>query len=374
MILIIGSGLSGSTCARKLAESGKSVQVIEKNNFIGGNCYDTIHPITKQLFSAYGPHFFHTNNEEVWEFVNRFAEWIPYSPRMLSRVGNSYVPVPVCQQTVNQLYNLRISSEEEMNEWLTSERPQFKVIENSEQVAISRVGSRLYEALFKGYTRKQWGRDAIELAPSVLERIPVRTTADDRYFTDVHQALPKDGYTAFIKNMLDHPLIKVECEQDYFKDYSHLRSRFEHVIYTGPVDRMFADQGLESLEYRSLTFRQRIVDVSSVDEKIQPGFQINEPTLEIPYTRTCEYSYSLNQGCPVLKSLLVEECPRAQGDPYYPVPTKRNADLFAKYRKLSDESGIHFVGRLASYKYYNMDQAIAAAFETVQKLSHAPKS
>lgn len=126
MILIIGSGLSGSTCARKLAESGKSVQVIEKNNFIGGNCYDTIHPITKQLFSAYGPHFFHTNNEEVWEFVNRFAEWIPYSPRMLSRVGNSYVPVPVCQQTVNQLYNLRISSEEEMNEWLTSERPQFR--------------------------------------------------------------------------------------------------------------------------------------------------------------------------------------------------------------------------------------------------------
>ena len=220
MILIIGSGLSGSTCARKLAEQGKSVQVIEKNSFIGGNCYDMIHPVTNQLFSMYGPHFFHTNNKEVWEFVSRFAEWIPYSPRVLSHIEDKYVPVPVCQQTVNQLYGLRITSEEEMIEWLNSERKQFDVIENSEQVAISRVGSRLYSALFKGYTQKQWDRSAIELAPSVLERIPVRTNTDDRYFTDTYQALPKNGYTSFIQSMLDHPLIHVECNQDYSQDYS----------------------------------------------------------------------------------------------------------------------------------------------------------
>ena len=366
MILVIGSGLSGATCARILAERGKSVQIIEKNKYIGGNCYDLVHHVTNQLYSLHGPHFFHTNNEKIWEFVNQFAEWIPYSPRMLSHVGEKYVPVPVCQQTINQLYNLRISSEEEMLDWLTTERTQFDVIQNSEQVAISRVGSRLYTALFKGYTQKQWARDASELAPSVLERIPVRTNSDDRYFTDTYQALPKDGYTAFIKNILDHPLIKVECEQDYFKDYSHLLSRFEHVIYTGPVDRMFAYQGLESLEYRSLEFQEKIYDVSSVDQKVQPGFQVNEPNPDIPYTRTCEYSYFNNQGCPSLKSLVIEEYPRSAGDPYYPVPTKRNADLFAKYKQLSDASHIHFVGRLANYKYYNMDQAIAAALDTCQ--------
>jgi len=368
MILVIGSGFSGSTCARILAEHGKSVQVIEKNSFIGGNCYDLLHPITNQLYSLYGPHFFHTNNEKVWEFVNRFAEWIPYCPRVLSLVGDKCVPVPVCQQTVNQLYGLRITTEEEMNEWLTSERTKFDVIENSEQVAISRVGVRLYNAIFKGYTQKQWARPASELAPSVLERIPVRTNADDRYFTDTYQATPKNGYTEFVRSMLDHPLIKVDCNQDYFQDYSHLLPRFEHVIYTGPVDRMFADQGLEALEYRSLEFKERIYDVSSVDEKIQPVFTVNQPTLDVPYTRSCEYSYFNNQGCPSLKSLVVEEYPRSVGDPYYPVPTKRNADLFAKYKQLSDSSGIHFVGRLASYKYYNMDQAIAAAFDTCQRI------
>jgi UDP-galactopyranose mutase len=368
MNLVVGAGLSGATCARKLAESGRDVLVIEKNSFIGGNCYDSIHPITKQRNSQFGPHFFHTNNEEVWKFVNQFAEWIPYSPRMLSHVENIYVPVPVCQQTVNQLYDLRITSEEEMIQWLNSERTHYDVIENSEQVAISRVGSRLYNALFKGYTQKQWERDASELAPSVLERIPVRTNTDDRYFTDIYQALPKEGYTTFIQSILDHPLIKVECDQDYFKDYSHIRGRFENVIYTGPVDRMFADQGLEPLEYRSLKFRERIIDVKTVDEKIQPGFQVNESSINIPYTRTCEYSHSLNQGCPVLKSLIVEEYPQSHGDPYYPVPTKRNSELFAKYKQLSDESGIHFVGRLASYKYYNMDQAIAAAFDICQRI------
>ena len=368
-VLVIGAGLSGATCARTLAEHGKTVHVIEKSGMVGGNCYDMIHPTTGQLTSMYGPHFFHTNNEEVWNFVTRFAEWIPYAPRMLAHVGDNYVPIPVCQQTVTQLYGIPIHTVEDMDIWLKSERSQFNVIENSEQVALSRVGLRLYNALFRGYTQKQWARPASELSPSVLERIPVRTTADDRYFTDLHQALPKHGYTKFIQSMLDHPLIQVELKQDYFQDYSHIRSRFEHVIYTGPVDRMFAEQGLEPLEYRSLEFREKIYDVQHVDQKIQPAFQVNEPSVDIPYTRTCEYSYFLNQGCPNMKSLVVEEYPTSAGDPYYPVATKRNSDLFATYKNLSDESGIHFVGRLANYKYYNMDQAIAAALDTCRSIT-----
>ena len=379
--LIVGAGLSGCTLARQIAESGHTVHIIEKRDHIGGNCYDE-RDKNGILVNCYGAHLFHTNSERVWEFVQRFAEWIPYQHKVIGSIQDTYFPIPVNIDTVNCLCNEQLKTEEDMKEWLqqnTVSNPNLKnsdlksngkyknsdlksngvFYKNSEEVALSRVGPILYEKIFKHYTYKQWAKYPAELDASVLERIPVRTDHNPYYFSDHYQALPKHGYTTFIQAMINHPLISVSLETEY----SHsMRSEYDLICYTGPIDQYFTQ--LPPLEYRSIRFETEYLDM----DQFQSNSVVNYPSVE-PFTRIVEYKHFLNQVVPG-KTTIVREYTVADGDPYYPVPTQHNRDLYEKYRELAEkEEGVYFVGRLANYKYYNMDAAILNALEVADTLA-----
>lgn len=358
--LIVGAGLSGATLARKLADDGEQVLVIEKRDHIGGNTYDYIDQNTGIRLSKYGAHIFHTNSEEVWEFVNRFSEWTPYQHRVLSYVNGKYVPVPVNITTVNTLFGTNLSSEAEMAEWLDKNQEKMQVV-SSKEAALNRVGKKLYELMFENYTKKQWDLDPSELEPSVLERIPVRTDNNDRYFTDKYEALPTNGYTQFVANMLDHENIEVRLEEAYEPG----KYQADRVFFTGKIDTYFADK-YGKLEYRSLNFTLHTYKT----EDYQPSAVVNYPSLEYPYTRKIDYKkfYPIDSEY----SIVAEEYSTDKGEEYYPVPTQRNRELYAKYQAEAmrlESKGIYFVGRLAEYKYFNMDQAILSALQLYSKIS-----
>jgi UDP-galactopyranose mutase len=355
--LIVGAGLSGCTLARQIAEAGHIVHIIEKRDHIGGNCYDE-RDKNGILVNHYGAHLFHTNSDRVWEFVQRFAEWIPYQHKVIGRIQDTYFPIPVNIDTVNCLCNEQLETEEEMKEWLLQNTMSSNSSKNSEEVALSRVGPILYEKIFKHYTYKQWDKYPAELDASVLERIPVRTDRNPYYFSDRYQALPQHGYTAFIQAMITHPLISVSLETEYTHS---MRGEYDLVCYTGPIDHYFTQ--LPSLEYRSIRFETEYLDV----DQFQSNSVVNYPSVE-PFTRIVEYKHFLNQVAPG-KTTIVREYTVADGDPYYPVPTQRNRDLYEKYRELAEkEEGVYFVGRLANYKYYNMDAAILNALEVADMM------
>lgn len=365
MHLVVGCGLSGVTIAQQMAERlGERVLIIEKRDHIGGNCYDYVDEETGIRLNKYGPHYFHTNDERVWEYVGRFAEWVRYENTVLSSVDGRLVPVPVNISTVNMLCGANIQTEAEMKAWLSENQVRYDVITNSEEMAKSRVGEVLYEKLFRGYTYKQWGVCPEALAPEVLARIPVRSNQDTRYFSDRYQALPKEGYTAMFERMLDHPLIEVRLGVDYFdfvKQEGSGAERFDSVVYTGPIDRYFAALGHEALEYRSLRFEfERHFGMNYY----QPVGQVNYPGPEVEHTRITEYKHCLNQKSD--HTIISKEYSCSEGEPYYPVLNDRNLGLYRTYQQKAEvlrERGIHFVGRLANYKYFNMDQAIANALE-----------
>jgi UDP-galactopyranose mutase len=356
-ILIVGAGLSGATIARELAEKEFKITIIEKRNHIAGNCYDYINE-TGILMNKYGPHLFHTSSERVWTYMQKFSEWVPWKHEVQGCIDGVYFPIPVNIDSVNILCGTNIQSEDEMKTWLSKNTVKCENPKNSEDVGLSRIGSELYEKIFKGYTFKQWDKFPSELAPSVLERIPVRNNWDPYYFSDKYQALPAKGYTAMVSSIIDHQNIKVLLETEYTKD---INSQYDLVFYTGPIDTYFSDAGYDKLEYRSLHFEEETLDL----EVFQPVGQINYPSLEQPFTRIIEYKHFLNQQVPG-KTTIVKEYSTAEGEPYYPVPTERNQELYKKYQKLAlNEKNVHFVGRLATYKYYNMDAAILAALEMV---------
>ena len=380
-IAIIGAGLTGAVIAERCSRQGHNVVVFEKRDHIGGNCYDYIDEKTGILVSKYGPHYFHTNDEDVWQYLQQFATWIPYEARIKSRVVmngiTKIVDVPVNINTVNTLFGLDIKSSEDMDAWLASVQvPIPQEAQNSEEVCLARVGHELYNLMFKGYTLKQWESDPKDLGPSVLARIPVRNNYDDRYFTDKYQAIPSKGYTEMIANMLRHPKIIVNTNYDYLK-FSEAEKRafgFDHVFFTGPIDAYFATSGLPPLQYRSLAFKhERPGGVTT--RLYQDHATINEPSIEVSYTRTTEYAhlpYEQTQSRCVSKKqlrLIVREYSTKHGDPYYPVPNENNQALYLEYKRLADietaTHNVYFVGRLASYKYYNMDQAIKAALDTL---------
>lgn len=371
-IAVVGAGITGAVIAEQYAANGHNVDVYEKRDHIAGNCYDYFDE-NGILVSKYGPHFFHTNSKKVWDYIQIFADWIPYELRVKSRViledgTEKIVPVPVNIDTVNQLFNLHISSVEEMDAWLKEHQIPCVNPVNSEEVALSRVGKRLYELLFKGYTLKQWERHPKDLGPSVLARIPVRNNWDDRYFTDIYQALPKGGYTNFISHMLYHPNITVHLNTDYLEMDTVVRSKYDKVYFTGPIDQFFKDSGLPKLEYRSLRFEKETINT---DGCYQPSFVINEASDSVPYTRTAEYKHLPNDrsGTRVDTTTIIREYSISNGDPYYPIPNERNQTLYKEYQKLAQtvthEDNVFFVGRLASYKYFNMDQAIEVALDMV---------
>ena len=353
---IVGAGLSGSTIARLAAEDGYKVLVIDKRNHIGGNVYDKIDEITDIRISLYGAHLFHTNDEGVWNFVNRFGEWVPWYHKVVAECSGQLVPIPVNITTVNMLFGQSITNEDEMKEWLSKEAIACDKPNNSEEVALSRVGPRLYENLFKTYTFKQWAKHPIDLEPSVLERIPVRTNFDDRYFTCKYQALPVDGYTSIVNSMLDHPNITVKLNCTWTRDMEKV---WKKLVFTGPIDVYFSEAGLPPLEYRSINFDwERIPGVKYA----QKNSVVNFPSAYRDETRCVEYKHFLNQESDW--TILATETTSDKGEPYYPVPTKANRDLYEKYRSLAENTkDVYFVGRLASYKYFNMDQAIRNAMD-----------
>lgn len=357
-ILIIGAGISGATLAERYASAGKKVLVIEKRDHIAGNCYDE-YDENGILVSKYGAHLFHTNDEEVWEYVNRFSEWYPWEHRVIARVDDKTVPIPVNIQTVNILFDQNLETEEEMQTWLAENRIPFERAKNGEEAVLNRVGPVLYEKMFKHYTKKQWDKFPEELHASVLERIPVRHNHDDRYFSDQYQALPKGGYTQMFEKMLDHPNITVLLNTDYFDIRDQLED-FGKLFYTGPVDRFFEfkDRMLEKLEYRSINFVTEHLD----QEYFQENSVVNYPGQDVDFTRIVEYKHFGNQKSP--KTSIVKEYTVDEGEPYYPVPNEKNQRIYEEYKKHADQlKDIYFVGRLANYKYFNMDQAFKNALD-----------
>ena len=356
--LIVGAGFAGSVLAERLATgSGKKVLICDKRPHIGGNAYDYYND-EGILIHKYGPHIFHTNSAEVFEYLSNFTEWREYQHRVLASVDGMLVPIPINLDTINKLYGLNLNSLE-VQDFLDKIREKREPVRTSEDVVVNAVGKELYEKFFRNYTRKQWDLDPSELDASVTARVPTRTNRDDRYFTDTFQAMPKAGYTKMFEKMLDHPNIKIMLNCDYREIVKEVR--FNDMIYTGPVDSFF-DYCYGKLPYRSLEFRHETHDT----ETFQSAPVVNYPN-DHAFTRITEFKYLTGQQHK--KTGIVYEYPKAEGDPYYPIPRRENADIYRKYKSLADlQTNVRFVGRLATYKYYNMDQIVAQALTEYGKI------
>ncbi len=360
--LIVGAGLAGGTLAERLAQSGKKVLLVDKRNHIGGNTYDFFND-DGILVHKYGPHIFHTNSKDVFEYLSNFTKWRPYEHRVLASVDGMLVPIPINQNTINTLYGLQLSSSG-VDDFFESKAEKKERIITSEDVVVNKVGRELYNKFFKGYTKKQWNLDPSELDASVTARIPTRNNRDDRYFTDTFQAIPLFGYTRMFENMLNHPNIKLMLNTDY-KEIKDVIPYIK-MIYTGPIDYYF-DYCYGKLPYRSLDFKFETVDA----EKYLPTGTVNYPN-EHAYTRITEFKYLTGQKHS--KTSIVYEYPKDNGDPYYPVPKSENAELYRKYQLLTSETKeVYFAGRLATYKYYNMDQVVAQALTLYKKIFSSPE-
>ena len=356
--LIVGAGFAGSVMAERLAvDAGKKVLIIDKRPHIGGNAYDH-YDDAGILVHKYGPHIFHTNSKPVFEYLSKFTEWRPYQHRVQAWVDGQLVPIPINLETVNRLYGLKLTSFEvdKFFESLAEKRTQIKT---SEDVIVSKVGRELYEKFFRNYTRKQWDLDPSELDAQVTARVPVRTNRDDRYFTDTYQAMPKHGLTRMFEKMLNHPNIKIMLSVDY-REIVKVVPHGE-VIYTGPVDEYF-DYRYGRLPYRSLEFKFETLN----ERQHQPVAVINYPNENL-YTRVTEFKHLTGQEHH--KTTVVYEYPQASGDPYYPIPRAENTELYRKYQMLAAATrGVQFTGRLATYKYYNMDQVVAQSLALYSKI------
>jgi len=359
-IVVVGAGITGCTLAERCAcMRGNKVLVVERRPHVGGNCYD-FEDDAGILVPGYGPHFFHTDFRRVWEYVSRFTSWRPYEHRVLSWVDSRFVPVPVNIDTVNILFGLDIRGEAEMKAWLEDNAVPIARPANSEESALARVGPVLYEKLFKNYTIKQWSKHPRELDAAVMDRIPVRTDRDDRYFSDAYQAMPERGYTAMFERMLEHENITVALETDYFEVRDNL-DRHAGLIFTGPIDRFF-DYRFGRLQYRSLYFKYRTLE----KEFFQPRAQINYPGEEA-FTRITEPKHATGQISDL--TTIIEEYGTWDGDPYYPVPSPENAAIYGRYREAAEGlEGVFFAGRLGEYRYLNMDQAFLNALEIFDRL------
>lgn len=356
--LVVGAGFAGCVLAERLAKiANKKVLIIDKRNHIGGNAYD-YYDEAGILIHKYGPHIFHTNSKEVFNYLSMFTEWRNYQHKVLASVDGQLFPIPINLNTINEMYGLKLNSDE-MIDFLAGKAEKRNSILTSEDVVLNTIGKDLYEKFFKGYTKKQWNLDPSELNASVTARIPTRTNKDDRYFTDTYQVMPLYGYTKMFGKMLDHPNIHILLNADY-KDLTR-EVNYHKMIFTGPVDEYF-DYCFGKLPYRSMAFKFETYD----KEIFQQTGTINYPN-DYDFTRITEFKYLSGQQH--AKTSVVYEFPQAEGDPYYPIPNPDNAGLYKKYKDLSErEPDIYFVGRLATYKYYNMDQVVAQALTTFKKI------
>jgi UDP-galactopyranose mutase len=366
--LVVGAGFAGSVLAERLAMvRGERVLVIDRRGHVGGNAYDHL-DAAGVLIHRYGPHIFHTNSQAIVDYLSSFTAWRPYEHRVLAEVRSPLsgepvrVPVPINLDTVNRLYGLSLG-EPEVAGWFAARAERVPEIRTSEDVVVSKVGRELYELFFRGYTRKQWGLDPSELDRSVTARVPTRTDRDDRYFTDAHQQMPLEGYTAMFRRMLSHPNITVRLNTDW----AHVKASvpFRRVVWTGPIDEFFGFR-YGRLPYRSLRFRHETLDQG----RFQDVAVVNHPAEEVPWTRVSEYKHLTGQRHP--KTSITYEYPSAEGDPYYPIPRPENQALFKRYEALADAApNVWPVGRLATYRYYNMDQVVGQALATFARIDAA---
>jgi UDP-galactopyranose mutase len=358
--LIVGAGFAGSTIAERLAhELNANVLVVDKRRHVAGNTHDPV-DANGIRYHEYGPHIFHTNADHVVRYLSRFTRWVRYEHRVLARVRGKLVPIPINRTTLNALYGLALDEPGAM-EFLARRTETRSPIVTSEDMILSRVGRELYELFFRGYTRKHWGLDPSELDATVCGRIPTRVNDDDRYFTDAFQAMPADGFTKLVERMLGHPRIEVVTGED-FRIVAD-RVRFRHLIYTGPIDEYFEFR-FGKLPYRSLRFEFASVDV----EHGLPVGCVNEPDESVPYTRTTDYRHLTGQRAG--KTVLGREYSSGEGDPFYPIPRPDNRELYRKYAALAAaQRNVTFVGRLAEYKYFNMDQVVASALVTFEEIA-----
>lgn len=359
--LIVGAGFAGCVLAERLASvEDKKVIIVEQRDHIGGNAYDYYNS-DGILIHKYGPHIFHTNSRKVFDYLSLFTDWRPYEHRVLASVDGQLVPMPINLNTINKLYGLNLSSDE-LVAFFESRAERVSRVVTSEDVVVSKVGRELYEKFFQGYTRKFWDLDPSELDASVSSRVPTRTNRDDRYFTDTYQAMPVHGYTAMFQKMLSHPNIKVMLNTDYREIVDLIPCKA--MIYTGPIDAYF-NYCYGRLPYRSIEFRFETHD----RESFQSTGTINYPN-EHPYTRITEFKYLTGQKHH--KTTIVYEYPKAEGDPYYPIPRPENMEIYRKYHSLARTmTNTYFTGRLATYRYYNMDQVVAQSLSLFEKITQS---
>jgi UDP-galactopyranose mutase len=364
--MVVGAGFAGAILAERLAaQRDDRVLVIDRRDHVAGNAFDEP-DAAGVLVHRYGPHIFHTNSEAVFAHLSRFTDWRPYEHRVLAEIRSPVtgaemrVPIPINLDTINRLYGLALT-EAEVEAWLAARAETPAEIRSSEDVVVAKVGRELYELFFRGYTRKQWALDPSALDKSVAARVPTRTNRDDRYFTDRFQAMPRDGYTAMFRRILDHPNITVRTGMDFAT--ARRRFRFRRLIWTGPVDEYF-DFRFGRLPYRSLRFRHETLD----REWALPTGTVNHPAEATPYTRVSEYKWMTGQRHK--QTSITYEYPSAEGDPYYPIPRPENQALYKRYEALADaEADTWFVGRLATYRYYNMDQVVGQSLATFDRIA-----
>ncbi len=356
--LVVGAGFAGAVLADRLARvRNERVLVVDRRDHVGGNASDHLDEVGI-LVHRYGPHIFHTNAELVVAYLSQFTAWRPYEHRVLGRVDGRLVPIPINLDTVNRLYGLSLTSHE-LENWFAARAEPVADVRTSEDVIVSRIGRELYEKFFQGYTRKQWGLDPSQLDRAVTARVPVRTDRDDRYFTDRFQAMPREGYTAMFERMLDHPKIDVMLGTDYLDLGPSVG--FRRLVWTGPVDEFFGWR-FGKLPYRSLRFRHKTLR----QERFQPVGTVNFPQ-DQDYTRISEYKHMTGQKH--RWTSVTYEYPTAEGDPYYPVPRTENQALYRRYEALADaEPDTWFVGRLATYRYLNMDQVVGQALAAFRRI------
>ncbi len=357
--LIVGSGLSGSTLAERLSHKYKKILLIDKRSHLGGNVYDE-YDKNNVLIHKYGPHIFHTNSKEVFDYLSNFTEWIKYEHKVVSFVDNKFVPIPVNRNTLNLIFNEHLKTDEETSIYLDKLKKNIKIIKSAKDVVLSKIGKELYKKLFEGYTKKQWGINPEKLSPEITKRIPIRINCDDRYFSDLYQYMPKDGYTAMIKKMLSNKKIKILLNTD-FRNLDK-KITYKNLIYTGPIDYFF------NYKYGKLNYRSIYFEFESYNKNHYQNYPvINYPDEKINYTRITEFKYLTGQK--INKTTIVKEYPQSKGDEYYPILTAEDKKIYEKYKKEALKlKNTYFVGRLAEFKYYNMDQAVAAALSLSKKI------
>ncbi len=358
--LVVGAGFAGSVMAERIASQlDKKVLIVEKRNHIGGNAYDEIDE-NGILVHRYGPHIFHTNSKEVFNYLSQFTEWRFYEHKVLAKLDGELYPIPINRLTLNKLYNLNLNNEDEAKAYYEKVREKRYPILNSEDIIVNQVGKDLFEKFFKHYTKKQWGLEPKDLASSVCGRIPFRTNDDCRYFADKYQFMPKDGYTKMFERMLSNKKIEIVLNTDYKSVLNDIK--FNKMIYTGPIDYFF-DYEFGRLPYRSIRFEYEKINI----EYYQNTAQVNYIDAEIGYTRVVEHKYLSGQDSSVTS--ISREYSQSDGEPFYPTPTNENRKLYMKYSEHSKLlNHVIFGGRLAEYQYYNMDQVIANALKKFEYL------